>query len=124
LAISQIVRNGTQPQKDRFLPPLLAGDAVGALAMSEPNSGSDVVSMRAKATRVDGGWKLEGTKFWCTNGTIASTLIVYAKTDPAAGKAGITAFLLEKGTPGFSTAQKMDKLGMRGSDTCELVLDG
>ena len=92
--------------------------------MSEPGAGSDVVSMRTKATRVDGGWKLEGTKMWCTNGTVAGTLIIYAKTDPAAGARGITAFLVEKGMPGFSAAQKLDKLGMRGSDTCELVLDG
>jgi isovaleryl-CoA dehydrogenase len=92
--------------------------------MSEAGAGSDVVAMRTRATKVEGGWKLEGTKMWCTNGTVAETLIVYAKTDPGAGSHGITAFLVEKGMKGFAPAQKLDKLGMRGSDTCELVLDG
>lgn len=124
LAINQLVRNGTDEQKARFLPKLLSGEVVGALAMSEPGAGSDVVAMRTKATRVPGGWKLDGTKMWCTNGTVAGTLIIYAKTDPGAGPHGITAFLVEKGMAGFSPAQKLDKLGMRGSDTCELVLDG
>jgi isovaleryl-CoA dehydrogenase len=124
LCVNQIVRNGTPDQKARLLPRLLSGEAVGALAMSEPGAGSDVVSMRTKATRVDGGWRLDGTKMWCTNGTVAETLVVYAKTDPGTGAHGISAFLIEKGMPGFSPAQKLDKLGMRGSDTCELVLDG
>ena len=126
LCVNQLVRNGTPAQRARFLPRLLTGEAVGALAMSEPGAGSDVVAMRTKATPLPGGggWRLDGTKMWCTNGTVAEALIVYAKTDPCAGAHGITAFLVEKGMPGFSPAQKLDKLGMRGSDTCELVLDG
>ncbi|OEL38099.1 Isovaleryl-CoA dehydrogenase, mitochondrial [Dichanthelium oligosanthes] len=100
-----------------------SGEHVGALAMSEPNSGSDVVSMKCKAEKVDGGYVINGNKMWCTNGPSAQTLVVYAKTDLAAGSKGITAFIIEKGMPGFSTAQKLDKLGMRGSDTCELVFE-
>ncbi|CAN1249513.1 Isovaleryl-CoA dehydrogenase, mitochondrial [Linum perenne] len=102
---------------------LISGEHVGALAMSEPNAGSDVVSMKCKAERVDGGYVLNGNKMWCTNGPTAQTLVVYAKTDIKAGSKGITAFIIEKGMPGFSTAQKLDKLGMRGSDTCELVFE-
>ncbi|XP_057483598.1 isovaleryl-CoA dehydrogenase, mitochondrial isoform X3 [Actinidia eriantha] len=123
LCINQLVRNGTPAQKQKYLPKLISGEHVGALAMSEPNAGSDVVSMKCKADRVDGGYVLNGNKMWCTNGPIAQTLVVYAKTDVAAGSKGITAFIIEKGMPGFSTAQKLDKLGMRGSDTCELVFE-
>ncbi|KAM3406773.1 hypothetical protein ACQJBY_000687 [Aegilops geniculata] len=100
-----------------------SGEHIGALAMSEPNSGSDVVSMKCKAEKVDGGYVINGNKMWCTNGPSAQTLVVYAKTDITAGSKGITAFIIEKGMPGFSTAQKLDKLGMRGSDTCELVFE-
>ncbi|XP_024545536.1 isovaleryl-CoA dehydrogenase, mitochondrial-like [Selaginella moellendorffii] len=109
--------------KEKYLPQLISGDHVGALVMSEPNSGSDVVSMKCKAVRVDEGYILNGNKIWCTNGPVANTLIVYAKTDLSAGAHGITAFIIEKGMQGFSTAQKLDKLGMRGSDTCELVFE-
>ncbi|XP_019413615.1 PREDICTED: isovaleryl-CoA dehydrogenase, mitochondrial isoform X2 [Lupinus angustifolius] len=123
LCINQLVRNGSSAQKEKYLPKLISGDHVGALAMSEPNSGSDVVSMKCKADRVDGGYVLNGNKMWCTNGPVAQTLVVYAKTNTAAGSKGITAFIIEKGMPGFSTAQKLDKLGMRGSDTCELVFE-
>ncbi|KAL3678355.1 hypothetical protein R1sor_021311 [Riccia sorocarpa] len=123
LCINQLVRNGTESQKEKYLPKLISGDHVGALAMSEPNSGSDVVSMRCKADRVSGGYVLNGNKMWCTNGTVAETLIVYAKSDLQAGAHGITAFIVEKSMSGFSTAQKLDKLGMRGSDTCELVFE-
>ncbi|KAG4967322.1 hypothetical protein JHK87_032973 [Glycine soja] len=123
LCINQLVRNGSPVQKEKYLPKLISGDHVGALAMSEPNSGSDVVSMKCKADRVDGGYVLNGNKMWCTNGPVAQTLVVYAKTDITAGSKGITAFIIEKGMPGFNTAQKLDKLGMRGSDTCELVFE-
>ncbi|XP_021830906.1 isovaleryl-CoA dehydrogenase, mitochondrial isoform X1 [Prunus avium] len=123
LCINQLVRHGNPTQKQKYLPKLISGEHVGALAMSEPNSGSDVVSMKCKADRVDGGYVLNGNKMWCTNGPVAQTLVVYAKTDITAGSKGITAFIIEKGTPGFSTAQKLDKLGMRGSDTCELVFE-
>uniref|UniRef100_A0A9I9DY73 Isovaleryl-CoA dehydrogenase n=1 Tax=Cucumis melo TaxID=3656 RepID=A0A9I9DY73_CUCME len=123
LCINQLVRNGNPAQKEKYLPKLIKGEHVGALAMSEPNAGSDVVSMKCKADRVDGGYVINGNKMWCTNGPTAQTLIVYAKTDPNAGSKGITAFIIEKGMPGFSTAQKLDKLGMRGSDTCELVFE-
>ncbi|KAL3530596.1 hypothetical protein ACH5RR_009918 [Cinchona calisaya] len=123
LCINQLVRNGTPAQKKRYLPKLISGDHVGALAMSEPNAGSDVISMKCRADRVDGGYVLNGNKMWCTNGPVAQTLVVYAKTDIAAHSKGITAFIIEKGMPGFSTAQKLDKLGMRGSDTCELVFE-
>ena len=124
LCVNQIRRNGSQAQKRRCLPGLVSGEKVGALAMSEPGSGSDVVSMRLAATRRGDGYVLDGTKMWITNGPDADVLVVYAKTDPQAGARGITAFIVEKGTPGFTTAQKLDKLGMRGSNTCELVFDG
>ncbi|GAB5377479.1 MAG: isovaleryl-CoA dehydrogenase [Acuticoccus sp.] len=121
LCINQIARNGSVAQKARFLPRLIAGADVGALAMSEPGAGSDVVSMKTRAELRGDRYIINGNKFWITNGPEADTLVVYAKTDPAAGARGITAFLIEKGMKGFSTAQKLDKLGMRGSDTCELV---
>ncbi len=123
LCINQIRRNGTTDQKRRYLPKLISGEHVGALAMSEPGAGSDVVSMRTRADRRGDRYVLTGSKMWITNGPIAETLVVYAKTDPDAGPRGITAFLIEKGMPGFTTAQKLDKLGMRGSDTCELVFE-
>ncbi|MBN4098091.1 MULTISPECIES: isovaleryl-CoA dehydrogenase [unclassified Methylobacterium] len=121
LCVNQIRRNGTEAQKRRYLPKLIAGEHVGALAMSEPGSGSDVVSMRLRADRRGDRYVLNGTKMWITNGPDANVLVVYAKTDPEAGPRGITAFLVEKDFPGFSTAQKLDKLGMRGSNTCELL---
>src|SRR2546426_8621642 len=123
LCVNQIRRHGTDAQKRRFLPKLLSGEHVGALAMSEPNAGSDVLSMRLRAERKGSGidYILNGNKMWITNGPDASTLVVYAKTDPNAGAHGISAFLIERGMTGFSTAQKLDKLGMRGSNTCELV---
>jgi isovaleryl-CoA dehydrogenase len=123
LCVNQIRRNGTEDQKKRYLPKLISGEHVGALAMSEPGSGSDVVSMRLRAEKKGDRYLLNGTKMWITNGPDANTLVVYAKTDPSAGPRGITAFLIEKGFKGFSTAQKLDKLGMRGSNTCELVFD-
>ncbi|GJW89629.1 isovaleryl-CoA dehydrogenase, mitochondrial-like protein [Tanacetum coccineum] len=123
LCINQLVRNGNAAQKEKYLPKLISGDHVGALAMSEPNAGSDVVGMKCKADRVDGGYVINGNKMWCTNGPVAQTLVVYAKTDTTSRSKGITAFIIEKGMPGFSTAQKLDKLGMRGSDTCELVFE-
>ncbi|VAH13624.1 unnamed protein product [Triticum turgidum subsp. durum] len=123
LCINQLVRHGSPAQKEKYLPKLISGEHIGALAMSEPNSGSDVVSMKCKAEKVDGGYVINGNKMWCTNGPSAQTLVVYAKTDITAGSKGITAFIIEKGMPGFSTAQKLDKLGMRGSDTCELVFE-
>ncbi len=125
LCVNQIRRNGSEAQKKRYLPKLVSGEHVGALAMSEPGSGSDVVSMRLRADRQGNGasehYLLNGSKMWITNGPEADTLVVYAKTDAQAGPKGITAFLIEKGMRGFSTAQKLDKLGMRGSNTCELV---
>jgi len=121
LCVNQIRRNGSEPQKRRYLPKLVSGEHVGALAMSEPGAGSDVVSMRLRADRKGDRFVLNGNKMWITNGPDADTLVVYAKTDPQAGPKGITAFLIEKGMQGFSTAQKLDKLGMRGSNTCELV---
>ncbi|MBW8724062.1 MAG: isovaleryl-CoA dehydrogenase [Inquilinus limosus] len=121
LCVNQIKLNGTAEQKRRYLPKLVAGEHVGALAMSEPGAGSDVVGMKLKAEKQGDRYVLNGTKMWITNGPDADTLVVYAKTDPAAGPRGITAFLVEKGFKGFSTAQKLDKLGMRGSNTCELV---
>src|SRR5882724_2643387 len=123
LCVNQIRRNGTAEQKRRYLPKLISGEHVGALAMSEPGAGSDVVSMRTRAERRGDRFVLNGSKMWITNGPEAETLVVYAKTDPNAGARGITAFLIEKGMPGFSTAQKLDKLGMRGSDTGELVFE-
>ncbi len=121
LCVNQISRNGTDDQKKRYLPGLISGEDLGALAMSEPGSGSDVVSMRTRAEKRGDRWVLNGSKMWITNGPGADTLVVYAKTNPDAGPRGMTAFLIEKGFKGFSTAQKLDKLGMRGSDTCELV---
>jgi isovaleryl-CoA dehydrogenase len=123
LCVNQIRRNGNEAQKRRYLPRLISGEHVGALAMSEPDSGSDVVSMRLRADRRGDAFVLNGTKMWITNGPDADTLVVYAKTDPDAGARGITAFIVEKGFRGFSTAQKLDKLGMRGSNTCELVFE-
>ena len=123
LCINQIARNGNAAQKAKYLPKLISGEHVGALAMSEPGAGSDVVSMKTKAVKKGDRYVLTGNKMWITNGPIAETLVVYAKTDPEAGSKGITAFLIEKGMKGFSTHQKLDKLGMRGSDTCELVFE-
>jgi isovaleryl-CoA dehydrogenase len=124
LCINQIRRNGTPDQKQRFLPKLIDGQNVGALAMSEAGAGSDVVSMCTRADRKNDCHVLNGTKMWITNGSEADTVIVYAKTDLNAGPRGITAFIVEKGMKGFSVAQKLDKLGMRGSPTCELVFNG
>jgi isovaleryl-CoA dehydrogenase len=123
LCVNQIHRNGTQEQKRRYLPKLVSGEHVGALAMSEPNSGSDVVSMRTRADRRGDRYVLNGSKMWITNGPVAETFVIYAKTDPTAGSRGITAFIVEKSFQGFSQAQKLDKLGMRGSDTSELVFE-
>jgi len=123
LCVNQIRRNGSDAQKARYLPGLVTGEHVGALAMSEPGAGSDVVGMRLRAERKGDRYVLNGNKMWITNGPDADVLVVYAKTDPEAGPRGITAFLVEKGFPGFSTAQKLDKLGMRGSNTCELVFE-
>jgi len=120
LCVNQISRNGSDAQKERYLPKLVSGDHVGALAMSEPGAGSDVVSMQMKAEKTSAGYLLNGTKMWITNGPDADVVVVYAKTDKAAGSRGISAFLVEKAF-GFSTAQKLDKLGMRGSNTGELV---
>ncbi len=121
LCVNQISRNGTPEQKQRYLPKLIAGEHVGALAMSEPESGSDVVSMKLRAERRGDRYLLDGRKMWITNGPDADTLVVYAKTDPGAGAKGITAFIVEGNTPGFSRSAKLNKLGMRGSNTCELV---
>ena len=121
LCVNQMRRWGTAEQKAKYLPKLVSGEQVGALAMSEPGAGSDVVGMRLRARKQNDGYVLNGNKMWITNGPDASTLIVYAKTDPEAGPRGITALIVERGTAGFSTAQKLDKLGMRGSNTCELV---
>lgn len=121
LCVNQINRNASPDQKRRYLPKLCSGEYVGALAMSEPGAGSDVVSMKLRAERRGDLYVLNGSKMWITNGPDADVLVVYAKTDPSAGAKGITAFLIEKGFKGFSTAQKLDKLGMRGSNTCELV---
>ena len=121
LCVNQIARNGNEDQKRRYLTKLISGEHVGALAMSEPGAGSDVVSMRLRAEKRGDRYVLNGTKMWITNGPDADVLVIYAKTDPAAGSKGITAFLVEKNFPGFSCAQKLDKLGMRGSNTGELV---
>jgi len=121
LCVNQIRLNGTEDQKQRYLPKLCSGEHVGALAMSEPGAGSDVVSMRLRADKRGDTYVLNGNKMWITNGPLADTLVVYAKTDPDAGAKGITAFIIEKDMPGFEPAQKLDKLGMRGSDTGELV---
>jgi len=123
LCVNQIARWGTHEQKQKYLPKLISGEHVGSLAMSEPSSGSDVVSMRLAAEKRNDKFVLNGNKMWITNGPDASTLVVYAKTDADAGSRGITAFLIEREMAGFSTAQKLDKLGMRGSNTCELVFE-
>ncbi len=123
LCVNQIRRWATPEQKARFLPKLVSGEHVGSLAMSEAGAGSDVVSMKLRADRVDGGWRLNGTKFWITNAAYADTLVVYARSDADAGSRGITVFLIEKDMPGFSIGQKIDKMGMRGSPTAELVFD-
>ncbi len=123
LCVNQIKRNGTAAQKKKYLPKLISGEHVGALAMSEPGAGSDVVSMKLRAEKKGDHYILNGTKMWITNGPDAQTLVVYAKTDMAAGPRGITAFIIEKTFKGFSTAQKLDKLGMRGSNTSELVFE-
>ncbi|CAJ0824644.1 15063_t:CDS:2 [Entrophospora sp. SA101] len=123
LCVNQIVRNGNDSQKNKYLPKLISGEYIGALSMSEHNSGSDVVSMKLRAEKKGDRYILNGNKMWITNGPDANVLIAYAKTDPQAGSRGITAFLVEKGFKGFSTAQKLDKLGMRGSNTCELIFD-
>src|SRR5512138_610722 len=123
LCVNQIRRNGTAAQRKKYLPKLISGEFVGALAMSEPGAGSDVVGMKLRAEKKGDRYVLNGNKMWITNGPDANVLVVYAKTDPAAGPRGITAFLIEKGWKGFSTEQKLDKLGMRGSDTGELVFE-
>ncbi|MGY3944826.1 isovaleryl-CoA dehydrogenase [Aeromonas tecta] len=123
LCINQIHRHGTPDQKARYLPSLVSGKHVGALAMSEPGAGSDVVAMRLSAQDKGDHYLLNGTKMWITNGPDADTFVIYAKTDASAGPKGISAFIVEAGTPGFTTAQKLDKLGMRGSSTCELVFE-
>lgn len=123
LCVNQLRLNGTQEQKEKYLPGLISGDKVGALAMSEPNSGSDVVSMQLKAEKKGDKFVLNGSKMWITNGPTADVLVVYAKTDLNAAQKGISTFIIEKGTPGFSIAQKLDKMGMRGSDTGELVFE-
>ncbi|KQM38152.1 acyl-CoA dehydrogenase family protein [Sphingomonas sp. Leaf10] len=123
LCVNQIARWGNAEQKAKYLPKLISGDHVGSLAMSEAGAGSDVVSMKLRADRVDGGYRLNGTKFWITNAPYAATLVVYAKTQPDAGSKGITAFLIEQGFAGFSIGQKIDKMGMRGSPTAELVFN-
>ena len=123
LCINQLSRWGNQAQKETYLPPLISGEHLGSLAMSEPSAGSDVVSMKLKAESAQGGYLLNGNKMWITNAPSADTLLVYAKTDPSGGSKGITAFIITRDMEGFSTAQKLDKLGMRGSDTCELVFE-
>ncbi|KAI9676109.1 MAG: hypothetical protein M1817_000853 [Caeruleum heppii] len=123
LCINQLSLNGTAKQKEKFLPGLISGDQIGALAMSEHSAGSDVVSMKSTAKATDGGWLLNGTKMWITNGPDADVMVVYAKTEPERGSKGISAFIVEKAFEGFSCARKLDKLGMRGSNTGELVFD-
>jgi isovaleryl-CoA dehydrogenase len=123
LTVNQLVRNGNADQKAKYLPKLISGEYIGALAMSEPGSGSDVVSMKTRAVKKGKKWVLNGNKFWITNGPDAHVLIIYAKTEIDGNPSKITAFIVEKGMKGFSTAQKLDKLGMRGSNTCELVFE-
>lgn len=123
LCVNQIRRFGSAEQKQKYLPKLISGEFLGALAMSEPGAGSDVMGMKLRAVPDGDGWRLTGNKMWITNGPGADVLVVYGTVDPDAGTGGITAFLIERGMPGFTTAQKLDKLGMRGSDTCELVFD-
>src|SRR3954471_7913210 len=121
LCVNQLRRNGTDAQKDKYLPKLMSGEHVGALAMSEPGAGSDVIGMGTRAEKRGHSYVLNASKMWITNGPEADVAIIYATLDPQLGPKGVTAFIVERGTPGFSTAQKLDKLGMRGSDTCELV---
>lgn len=123
LCVNQLNKNGNQAQKEKYLPKLVSGEHIGALAMSEPNAGSDVVSMKLRADKKGDKYILNGNKMWITNGPDANTFIIYAKTDTSAGSKGITAFIVEKDTSGFSQAQKLDKLGMRSSNTCELVFE-
>lgn len=128
LCVNQIRKNGTASQRAKYLPDLISGKKIGALAMSEPGSGSDVVSMKTTAIKKGDRYILNGGKFWITNGPVASTFVIYAKTDPKAGSKGITAFIVERDpkngtTKGFESHQKLDKVGMRGSDTCELVFE-
>jgi isovaleryl-CoA dehydrogenase len=123
ICLNQIYRHGTPAQKQKYVPDLVSGHKIGATGMSEPGSGSDVVSLKTKAEKKEGRWVLNGNKMWITNGPIADTLVVYAKTEPDKGSRGISTFIVEKGFPGFSTHQKLDKFGMRGSDTCELVFE-
>lgn len=123
LCVNQIYKNGNDAQREKYLPKLVGGEHIGALAMSEPNAGSDVVSMKLRAEKKGDKYILNGNKMWITNGPDADTFVIYAKTDTSAGSRGITAFIVEKGTPGFSQAQKLDKLGMRSSNTCELVFE-
>lgn len=123
LCLNQLQKNGTEAQKTRYLPKLCSGEHIGALAMSEPGAGSDVVSMRLRAEKKGDKYVLNGNKMWITNGPDANVFVIYAKTEPDAGSKGITAFIVERDFPGFSRAQKLDKLGMRGSNTCELVFD-
>ena len=123
LCVNQIQRHGSEEQKSKYLPRLISGDHVGALAMSEAGAGSDVLGMATRAARTDKGWLLNGTKMWITNGPDADVLVVYAKTGSRDDRKDLTAFLVEKGFPGFATARKLDKLGMRGSNTCELVFE-
>jgi isovaleryl-CoA dehydrogenase len=123
LCVNQLSLNGSEAQKEKYLPGLLSGEKIGALAMSEHSAGSDVVSMKTTAKEVDGGWVLNGTKMWITNGPDADFIVVYAKTEPEKASKGITAFVVEKGFEGFSCARKLDKLGMRGSNTGELIFE-
>ena len=123
LCVNQLHKNGTEEQKHKYLPKLCSGEHIGALAMSEPNAGSDVVSMKLKAEQHGDHYVLNGSKMWITNGPDADTYVIYAKTDTTAGSKGITAFIVERNYPGFSRQQKLDKLGMRGSNTCELVFE-
>jgi isovaleryl-CoA dehydrogenase len=123
LCVNQISKNGNDAQKEKYLPKLVSGEHIGALAMSEPNAGSDVVSMKLKAEKRGDVYVLNGNKMWITNGPDANTFVIYAKTDVKAGPKGITAFIVERDMPGFSQAQKLDKLGMRSSNTCELVFE-
>src|ERR1700728_5454048 len=121
LCVNQIVRNGNDEQKARYLPKLISGEHIGALAMSEPNAGSDVVSMTTRAIRKGHRYIINGSKMWITNGPLAQTFVIYAKTDLAAGSRGLTAFIVQRGMQGFSQGMKLDKLGMRGSDTAALI---
>lgn len=123
LCMDQLRKHGNEEQKKKYLPKLCSGEHIGALAMSEPGSGSDVMSMKLKGEKADGGWLLNGTKFWISNGPIADTLVVYARTNPDERNKGVTAFIVERGFKGFANGQKLDKFGIRGSPTGELVFD-